>query len=93
MENVKTELEKLTHRVNAIELRNRRVENDKAWETSLTRALFIACSTYLLIFSFMILIRDNHPFLNAFIASVGYLISNSTYGFLKQRWLAHKNKA
>jgi hypothetical protein len=79
-------------RIKTIEDRNKRVEADKAWETSRARAIFIAVSTYLLIFVFMKLINDDHSFLNAFIASLGYLISNSTYGFLKKLWLARKNK-
>lgn len=79
-------------RIKTIEDRNKRVEMDKSWELSKERSMFIAVSTYVLIFIFMKLINDNHPFLNAFIASVGYLISNSTYGFLKKRWLNRKNK-
>jgi len=84
--------EELESRIYKIESRNKRVESDKAWETSGTRAIFIAISTYILIFIFMKLIGDNHPFLNAFVASVGYLISTATYGFLKKRWLARRNQ-
>lgn len=85
-------IKELEIRVGNIEARNKRVEGDKAWETSRTRSIFIAISTYLLIFAFMNLIGDNHPFLNAFVASVGYILSTATYGFLKKRWLAKKNK-
>ncbi len=80
----------LEARVEKIEARNKRVEGDKAWETSKERNMFIAVSTYILIFVFMRLIGDNHPFLNAFIASIGYLISTATYNFLKKRWLARR---
>lgn len=79
-------------RVEKIEARNKRVEGDKAWETSKERSIFIAVSTYTLIFTFMKLIGDNHPFLNAFIASLGYLLSTATYNFLKKLWLARRNR-
>lgn len=89
---IELDFKKLKTRVEAIELRNKRVEKDKAWELSRTRSIFIMVSTYVLIFVFMKLINDNHPFLNAFIASLGYLISNSTYGFLKKRWIRNNEK-
>ena len=81
------EIEKLKEEIEAIKARNRRVEADKAWELSKTRTAFIAISTYLLIFIFMLLIHDNHPFLNAFIAAIAYLISTSSYNILKKWWL------
>ena len=80
-------MENLEQRVKNIEERNKRVEADKAWETSITRTLFIAISTYLLILIFMLLIKDEHAFLNALVASLGYLISSTSYGVLKKRWL------
>lgn len=85
-------VEDLEARVEKIEARNKRVEGDKAWELSKERNIFIALSTYILIFVFMNLIGDNHPFLNAFIASIGYLLSTATYNFLKKRWLAKRSR-
>ena len=83
----------LEQRVQKIEERNKRVEADKAWEVSRTRSLFIAFSTYILIFVFMLLIKDDHPFLNALIASLGYLISSETYGVIKKWWLKKNEKS
>lgn len=85
--NIKDKVAALEKRVDKIEERNRRVEGDKAWELSKTRSAFIAISTYLLIYIFMKLINDDHPFLNALVASIGYIVSNSTYGFIKKWWL------
>lgn len=73
--------------INSIKARNKRVEANKAWEISKTRAVFIACITYLLILLFMILIKEQHPFVNAFIAATGYLISTFSYDILKKWWL------
>lgn len=82
----------LEQRIQKIEERNRRVEGDKAWELSKTRTLFIAFSTYILIMLFMILTKDEHPFLNALVASVGYLLSAATYGEIKKYWLKRNGK-
>ena len=80
-------------RIAGIDLpRNKRVEVDKAWELSRTRTLFISVSTYLLIVIFLLLIKDNHPFLNAFLAAASYLISSETYGVLKKWWLKKQGK-
>ena len=85
-------MDNLEQRVQKIEERNIRVEMDKAWELSQTRTWFIAISTYLLILIFMLLIKDNHPFLNAFVASVGYLLSSATHEAIKKRWLKKNAK-
>lgn len=90
MPNVEEEIKILKEEVEKIKARNKRVEADKAWELSKTRIAFIAVSTYFLIFFFMILIGDNRPFWNALIASIGYLISTSSYSLLKSWWLRRK---
>lgn len=90
MPTLEQEINLLKDEVEKIKARNRRVEADKAWELSKTRNAFIAVSTYILIFAFMVLIGDEQPFLNALVASVGYLISASTYGILKNWWLKKK---
>ncbi len=82
----------LEKRIIKIEERNKRVEADKAWEISKTRTIFIAISTYVLIVFFMLLIKDNHPFLNAFVATSGYLISTGTYDIFKKWWLKKREK-
>lgn len=87
MSNLEQQLELVKDEIEKIKVRNKRVEANKAWELSKTRTAFIAISTYLLILAFMILIGDDHPFLNAFVASVGYLISTASYGILKKYWL------
>ncbi|MDP3941702.1 MAG: hypothetical protein Q8Q49_05330 [bacterium] len=92
MQKPATEIEALKAEIDGIKARNRRVEADKAWELSKTRSSFIAASTYLLILIFMLLIKDDHAFLNAFIASVGYLISTATYGILKKWWLKRRSQ-
>jgi len=86
------EIKQLKAEIEAIKARNKRVEADKAWELSWARTSAIAISTYILLFIFLKLIGDNHPFLNAFISVILYLLSTSSVGFLKSWWLKRKYK-
>ena len=56
-----------------IKLRNRRVELDKAWETSWARRLFIAVITYIAAGVWLIWIKDTSPLLKALIPAAAYL--------------------
>ena len=84
------EIEKLKEEVEKIKERNRRVEKDKAWETSLTRRIAIAVSTYILISIFLIIIGVEKPFLAAIIPAAAYLISTASLEFLRRWWLKSK---
>ena len=84
------EIEKLKEEVEKIKERNRRVEKDKAWETSLTRRIAIAVSTYILIAIFLIIIDVERPFLLAIIPAAAYLLSTASLEFLRRRWLKSK---
>jgi hypothetical protein len=88
--NTEEKITVLERKIKEIEERNKRVESDKAWEISKTRTIFIAISTYFLIVCFMLLIKDGHPFLNAFVATAGYLLSTGTYDIFKKWWLKNR---
>ena len=85
-----TELEKLRADVEKIKARNAKVEKDKAWETSWTRRLAIAASTYILISIFLVVIDTPKPLISAIIPAAAYLISTSTLEYLKTTWLKNK---
>lgn len=68
--------------------RNRRVEADKAWETSKTRRGVIAGITYLIATFFMWRIGVSEPFLNALVPTGGYLLSTLSLTFIKKWWVA-----
>ncbi|HBP50830.1 TPA: hypothetical protein DD455_00665 [Candidatus Shapirobacteria bacterium] len=70
-----------------IEARNRRVELDKTWETSWMRRLLILIFTYVLIGFYMNAVNIDHPWLNAVIPSLGFLLSTLTISWLKSLWL------
>lgn len=76
----------LEERVATIEGRNRKVETDKAWETSYTRRLLIAVFTYLAIALYLKFIVRIEPWINAIIPSIGFLLSTLTLPFFKNLW-------
>ncbi|PIN87581.1 hypothetical protein COV12_03100 [Candidatus Woesearchaeota archaeon CG10_big_fil_rev_8_21_14_0_10_32_24] len=69
------------------EQRNKRVESDKAWETSYTRRSIIAAITYLIVVWFLYLINAPTPWLNAFVPTAGFVLSTLTLPFFKKWWL------
>lgn len=77
-------------KIEAIEERNRRVELDKAWETSCVRRGFIAVITYLVAVWFMWSIGVEDAYLNALVPTGGYVLSTLSLPFLKKMWLKNK---
>lgn len=77
----------LEKRIIKIEERNKRVELDKAWETSNLRKILIALLTYLVISSFFVVINVDKPFINAIVPTLGFLLSTLSLSFVKKIWL------
>lgn len=73
--------------IESIKERNKRVEIDKAWETSKTRRIIIAIMTYIVIVIFLILINAPYPFLNAIVPAVGFILSTLTLPLFKRLWV------
>ncbi|MBI5392396.1 hypothetical protein HZA96_00880 [Candidatus Woesearchaeota archaeon] len=73
--------------IESLKQRNRRVEADKAWETSKTRRAVIAVLTYFVVVIFLISINVANPWLNAFVPTIGFLLSTLTIGYLKKIWI------
>jgi len=82
----------LERRVDLIEKRNRRVETDKAWETSFIRRFFVALFTYLAIGLYMQAIHIASPWRNAIIPTVGFLLSTLTLPFIKNLWTNFRSR-
>ena len=70
--------------------RNARVELDKAWETSRTRRLVIAFITYLTAATFLKLIHNDAPLVNALVPVGGYLLSTLSLPLLKDLWMKYR---
>lgn len=77
---METELEKISER-------NKRVELDKAWETSLTRRAIIAFITYSIAVLFMHRIGVSDPHINALVPTGGYVLSTLSLSVIKYYWI------
>jgi len=80
---MKNSLEK---RIQAIEERNKRVELDKAWETSWTRRISIALLTYTVITGYLIYIGKDQPFVNGIVPAISFLLSTLILKNIKSIW-------
>lgn len=80
-------IEQLQKRIEALETRNKRVELDKAWETSTVRKVSIIIVTYLVVLGFLFIIKNDKPFINAIVPSLGFLLSTLAVNALKKRWI------
>jgi hypothetical protein len=82
----------LEHEIRQILERNRRVELDKAWETSLFRKVVIAILTYLVIVLFFVFAGLPQPFANAIVPTLGFLLSTLSLPLFKNIWLKYIHK-
>lgn len=82
----------LEKRIEQIELRNKRVEADKAWETSWTRKIAIAVLTYLVVVAYLHFVIKINPWLNALVPVAGFLISTLTISYLKKAWIENREQ-
>lgn len=80
-------LERIEEDLEKIKERNGRVELDKAWETSKTRIVTIAITTYIVIVLFFYIIKIPYPFLNAFVPTIGFVLSTLTLPFIRKWWI------
>lgn len=85
-------MENLEQRVQQIEERNRRVEQDKAWETSWSRRILLAVFTYLAIAVYLWTIDISRPWLNAIVPTVAFMISTLTMPWFKKIWVKNIRK-
>ena len=76
----------LEQRIEAIERRNKKVELDKAWETSWTRRLSIAALTYGVIVIYLVFIDNDKPYINALVPVVGFILSTFAMSWVKKIW-------
>jgi len=71
----------------AIMERNKRVEADKAWETSFVRRITITVLTYAIAVLFLWLIGNTGFWLNAAVPALGYLLSTLSLPWVKRWWI------
>ena len=81
----------LEKRIEAIEKRNKRVEGDKAWETSTLRKILILVLTYLIAVLYLKIADTTNPYLGAVVPCVGFFISTLTIDFIKKIWIKKRD--
>ena len=82
---VKSEIDK-------IKQRNRRVELDKAWETSWTRKIIVTLLTYAVIVIFFFSAELPRPFINSIVPALAFVLSTLSLPFFKKIWIEVKIK-
>lgn len=85
-------MKELEKRIEVIEERNKRVEGDKAWETSWLRKLLIIVLTYIFAVLYLKIADTTNPLLGAVVPTVGFFLSTQTLNVIKKQWLKRKNK-
>jgi uncharacterized membrane-anchored protein len=79
----------LRSEINQIKERNRRVEADKAWETSWTRRILVALLTYFVIVVLFHFAGVANPLFNSVIPALAFVLSTSSLPFLKGFWIKY----
>jgi hypothetical protein len=78
---------KIEQDIAELKARNKKVDANKAWETSNTRKLSIVIITYILATIIMWWLGVPAPYLNAIIPTMGFYLSTLSLGIVKTYWI------
>jgi len=81
----------LEKEIDKLKERNKKVEIDKSWETSLNRKILLAVFTYISIALYLKFIVGIEPWINAVVPSIGFLLSTLTLSYFKNLWIKFKH--
>lgn len=87
---MENKIKELEEKVEKIEKRNKKVESDKAWETSLLRKVLIIILTYVFAVLYLKIADTTNPFLGAVVPCVGFFLSTQTLNIIKKWWIKKK---
>lgn len=73
--------------------RNKKVEAEKAWETSIYRKAAIVLLTYIVVSFLLWYLSFDRPFLSAIIPCIWYILSTFSLGFLQKMYIKNYNKS
>jgi len=76
-------------RLGLIEERNKKVELDKSWETSLARKIVISILTYFTIVLFFFVAQLPKPLINSIVPTLGFVLSTLSLPFFKRIWIRY----
>ena len=84
-------MKELEERIEKIEKRNKKVEMDKAWETSWTRRICICILTYLIVLLYSYVIsKNNNIFFSSLVPVIGFTLSTLSLGYIRKMWQRNK---
>jgi hypothetical protein len=87
-----TTIADLVKEIEALKERNKRVDANKAWETSLMRKIILMGITYIVVSLTLWTIHNPAPLINAIIPAIGFFLSTLTLSFIKKYWQDHQCK-
>ena len=81
------EIKDLEKELEEIKERNKRVELDKKWETSMTRKMCIAVLTYIVVIVYTILTNKiSNVFLSSLVPVIGFTLSTLSLKVVRRIW-------
>ncbi|MBQ4634490.1 MAG: hypothetical protein IJB71_03995 [Bacilli bacterium] len=84
------EYQELEKRIKKIEERNKKVEDDKAWETCTLRKVLIIAMTYIFAVLYLTIADTTNPYFGAVVPCVGFYLSTQSLKIIKKYWLKRK---
>ena len=88
----KEQIKTIENKIKQIEERNKRVEGDKAWETSNLRKILIIIFTYIFAVLYLKIADTTNPYFGAVVPCVGFFLSTQSINIVKKWWLKKYNK-
>ena len=85
-------LQQLEEEIEKIKDRNKRVETEKAWETSWTRRITITTLTYLVVSIFFYAAGNSEPLNQAIVPTLAFVLSLFSSPLMKKMWLKYIHK-
>ena len=86
------DLKDLEKEIESIKTRNKRVELDKKWETSLTKKICICILTYIVVIAYSYIVRNySNILLSSLVPVIGFTLSTLSLKYIRKIW-EKKNK-
>jgi len=85
-------MKELEEKIKKIETRNKKVEMDKAWETSTLRKILILIFTYIFAVLYIKIADTTNPYLGAVIPCAGFFLSTQSINIIKKKWIKKQTK-
>ena len=81
----------LEKRISKIEERNKKVESDKAWETSRIRKVLIIVMTYVFTLLYLTIADTTNPYFGAVVPCAGFYLSTISIDLIKKWWISKRS--